>query len=107
METVDNIDDAQNKDKEATANEKTSCKKICCLKKERKFSKAKQRKIAKIGLVSTLALTTASGFVRKGFGKKIHLASGLAFIAFAAWHANLYKSKKTEKDIVSDEISCE
>ncbi len=85
----------------------TASGKVCCLKKKMKVSKVKKRKIAKIALVSTLALTTVSGFVKSGHGKKVHVASGVAFLGFAAWHASLYRSKKNAKVVESEAISSE
>ncbi len=85
----------------------TSTRKVCCLKKKMKVSKVKKRKIAKIGLVSTLALTTVSGFVKGGYGKKVHVASGLAFLGFAAWHASLYRAKKCANTVESEAVNNE
>ncbi len=73
-------------------------KKSCCLKSSMpKVNKKKQKKIAKIGLVSILALTTVSGFMHSGTAKKVHIASGIALVGLSAWHVSLYKCKKSKK----------
>ncbi len=86
------------------AHKEVKKEKCCCLKRKKKFDKAKQRKIAKAGLISSLAFTTVSGFVKGDYGKKVHVASGLALIGFSIWHSNLYKSKKHSS---IEEIVCD
>ncbi len=72
----------------------SSEKSLKCKWLNEKMPIAKQRKIAKIGLASSLALTTITGFVKHRHSKKIHTAAGIALVGFSLWHANLYGKPK-------------
>ncbi len=75
-----------------------STEKKCNLKKKTsllpKISKKKQKKLVKIGMASSLALTTVSGFVDSKYARKVHVASGLLLAGLCVWHAGLYKKNK-------------
>ncbi len=85
---------------ESSEQASTSFKEKCSCAKEKlpKITKAKQIKIVKAGLATTLALTTVSAVAKFPYSKKLHKAAGLAMVGFACLHiSQLHRPKKKKK----------
>ena len=66
------------------------------------FSLENQREVAKMGLAASLAGVALSAFFMKNpAAKSVHIASGVALIAFSLWHHSLYpkNSRKGVKNV--------
>ncbi len=60
-----------------------------------KLNKQQQRKVAKIGLISTLGFLAATGLTDLPFkSKKAHAIAGVGMMGFALWHYCLNSPKK-------------
>ena len=63
------------------------------------FSLENQREVAKMGLAASLAGVALSAFFMKNpAAKSVHIASGVALIAFSLWHHSLYP-KNSRKSV--------
>ncbi len=62
------------------------------------LTKQEKRKLAKVGLATSMGLLTLTGFTKAlPFSNKIHTLSGIALLGFSLWHANLYKPAPSKK----------
>ena len=71
-----------------------------------------KKEIAKIGMTATLGSTVVTSmFMKNKPMKKLHVASGVAFVGFAVWHHLLHKpisiSNKANKNEKKEEIVTE
>lgn len=60
-------------------------------------SRAQARKLAKAGMVASLAAVTLTGVIRRKGLRKLHVATGVALIGFSIWHHSLYPSSAPKK----------
>lgn len=75
------------------------------IEKKMGLSLENQREVAKMGLVASLASTAVSAFFMKSkAAKSVHIASGVALIAFSLWHHSLYP-KNSRKGVKNAEFS--
>ncbi|CAM3497021.1 MULTISPECIES: hypothetical protein [Helicobacter] len=80
------------KEKIATQKESQTSKPLG--KRNPKFTKSymeMKREMAKIGMTTTLLLTSGSAlFVKNRVAKAVHIGAGVALVGFCIWHASLY-----------------
>ncbi|WP_297680323.1 hypothetical protein [Helicobacter sp.] len=51
----------------------------------------RKREMAKIGMTTTLLLTSGSAlFMKNRVAKAVHIGAGVALVGFCIWHASLY-----------------
>lgn len=50
----------------------------------------RKRKAAKAGMTGTLAALVLTGMMRGRVTRPLHVAAGVAFLAFTLWHSRLY-----------------
>jgi len=69
-------------------------------RKAREFTKEnlkKKRELAKTGMVASMGGVLLSGMMKN---KKVHVATGVAFMGFAYWHTTLYAHNPSKKRLV-------
>lgn len=57
-----------------------------------------KRSAAKLGMTLSLGGLVATGFMKGGRARTLHLLSGVALIGFSFWHHNLYRSATRENE---------
>jgi hypothetical protein len=59
------------------------------------LSLAKQKELAKTGMIITMGATLVTACFMKGkAAKRLHIAAGVGLVGFSIWHHQLYKKQK-------------
>lgn len=56
-----------------------------------------ERELAKNGLIITMGVLVATGFIKSRGSRRLHLIAGGALIGLSAWHHMLYSPQKKNK----------
>ncbi len=101
IEMVNLEQEAQNNE-EIIQNEEaekiSSTEKCSCVKEKLpKISKIQQRKIVKVGLAASLAITTIAGVAKFPYSKRVHKAAGLAMVGLALLHIKQHHRPKKKQ----------
>ncbi len=58
------------------------------------MTSSQKKKLAKTGMTASMASLVLTGMKRGKLFRQLHVAGGIALIAFSVWHYSLYQGKK-------------